>query len=139
MYTYQITVMGCFVFSQDQAEQTDCVEVCNKILTKNFQYTSTSLILQAMLRKKQKQTNKIIITVCILAPYRDCVSKEQNFAVDINHISHPYQLIIINTNRFLLFYRIQKLKKKGQYVIYMHIIYITLTLLAPESMWDKPL
>ena len=36
MYTYQITVMGCFVFSQDQAEQTDCVEVCNLILTKKL-------------------------------------------------------------------------------------------------------
>ena len=141
MFMYQITVMGCFVFSQDQAQQTDCVEVCNMILTKNFQYTSTSSILQAMLRKTSLikfGLNKIIITVCILAPYRDCVSKEQNFAVDINHIFHSYQLIIINTC-FLLFYRIQKLKKKGQYVIYMHIIYITLTLLAPDSMWDKPL
>ena len=73
-----------------------------------------------------------------MAPYRDCVSKEQNFADDINHIFHSYHLIIIDTY-FLLFYRIQKFKKTGQYVIYMQIIYITLTLLAPDSMWDKPL
>ena len=59
-------------------------------------------------------------------------------AVDINHIFHSYQLIIIDTY-FLLFYRIQKFKKKGQYVIYMQIIYITFTLLAPDSMWDEPL
>ena len=33
---YQITVMGCCLFSQDQAEQTDCVEVCNDTDKKTY-------------------------------------------------------------------------------------------------------